>query len=421
MLIKTSVFLLSVYAYTASTASCGNHGAARCLQANGLSQTYVKCEYGVEVEYECESGNLCYGSGSSGVLCIEKPLASKRQTASTSSFGGYERNIIQLIEGINGNSNSLNSWLISARSAMFTNKNAISDVAEAMNKVLSIKFTTIGNGINDLKDLRTTAAGQTKIINNAKKFMVAAIPNKNDFGYFMNDISNIAATSDISRQGLSSMITNLYKTGDNPITAAGQNSVIAALNNLRAISTIYHPKTFGAIFRGGLLPATIGPQLYKGTNGDSNSTDAMIASMLSQLEGRTSGMAGFYAASVVVCNNIAGNVNPGIIKSILDKFKSKNNSGVGLADTINGVANVIGSIGTRYNSQFNQIVATYSTNSGILCPGCGAPPDCGCDNDNFNALVLAILLLVASGLFATPTTSCCYTSSNLFASRSLVA
>ncbi|OMJ22165.1 hypothetical protein AYI69_g5501 [Smittium culicis] len=421
MLIKTSLFLLSVNAYTVFSASCGNHGAARCLQANGISQNYVKCEYGVEVEYECESGNLCYGSGTSGVMCIEKPLASKRQSESTSTFGGYESSIIQLIEGFNGNVNSLNAWLISARSAMFIDKNAIYNVAVAMNKGMSIKSTSIGNGINNLKNLRTTPEGQTTIINNARKFMTAAIANKNDIGYFMSDVSNNAAISDLSRQGLSSMITNLYATGKNPITAAGQNSVINALNNLRAITTIYQPRTFGSIFRGGLLPATVGPQLYKGANGDYNSTDAMVTSMLSQLKGRTSGMSGFYAASVVVSNNVARNINPNIIATILNRYRSKNTSGVGLADTINGIANVFSNINTRYNSQVTQIVRAYSSDSDVLCPGCETPPDCGCTDDNFNALVLAILLLVASGLIGAPTTSCCYSSSNLFASRSLVA
>ncbi|OMJ29047.1 hypothetical protein AYI69_g1461 [Smittium culicis] len=421
MLIKTVSILVVALAYNTSAASCGNHGATRCLSANGLGSTFVKCEYGVEVEYECEGSNLCYGSGTSGVMCIAKPQASKRQTSSSSTFGGYEGSINQLIDGVNGNTNSFNSWLKSARAAMFTNKNAISNVATAMNKGIIAKSSNIGSGINNLKNLRTTAAGQNTIITNARKFMVAATANKNDFGYFMSDISNNAANSVVNRQGLASMLTNTYSAGKNPITAAGQNSVVSALNNLRAITSIYQPKTFGAIFKGGLLPATIGPQLYRGTNGDVNATDAMFTSMFSQLKGRTSGLAGFYTAAAVTSNNVAANVNSGVISKVLGKYRSSRPTGVGLADTINGVANVFANVGTRYNTQVSQIVNRYSADSEVICPGCGAPPDCNCNDEDFNALMLSILLLLSAGLIGTPSTSCCYSSKNLFAARSLVA
>ncbi|OMJ13447.1 hypothetical protein AYI70_g8492 [Smittium culicis] len=421
MFIKTVSILVVALAYNTSAASCGNHGATRCLSANGLGSAFVKCEYGVEVEYECEGSTLCYGSGTSGIMCIAKPQASKRQTTSSSTFGGYEGSINQLIDGVNGNTNSLNSWLKNARASMFTDKNAISNVAAAMNKGIIAKSANIGNGINNLKNLRTTAAGQTTIINNAKKFMVAATANKNDFGYFMNDISNNAANSVANRQGLSSMLTNTYASGKNPITAAGQNSVVSALNNLRAITSIYTPRTFGAIFKGGLLPATIGPQLYRGTNGDVNATDAMFTSLLSQLKGRTSGLAGFYTAAAVTSNKVAANVNPGVISKVLGKYRSSNPSGVGLADTINGVANVFANVGTKYNAQVSQIVNQYTRDAEVICPGCGAPPECNCNDEDFNALLLSILLLLSAGLIGTPSTSCCYTSKNLFAARSLVA
>ncbi|OMJ20941.1 hypothetical protein AYI69_g6027 [Smittium culicis] len=421
MLIKLSSVLIFVSAYNASAASCGNHGATRCLSANGISASFVKCEYGVEVQYECDGRNLCYGSGTSGVMCIEKPLASKRQTISSSTFGGYESSMNQLIDGINGNTNSLNMWLKSARTAMFTDRNAIANVATAMNRGISAKASSIGNGINSVNNLRNTASGQNTIIANARKFMVAASANKNDFGYFMSDLSNNAATSVSNRQGLSSMVTNTYSTGRNPLSSSAQTSIVSALNNLRAITTIYHPSTFGAIFRGDMLPSKLGPQIYRGTNGDANATDAMVASMMTQLKGRTSGLAGFYTAAAVVSKNVASNANANIIQTIVNKYKSGRPSGVSMADSINGIANVFANVGTRYNTQINSIVTQYTRDSGVICEGCGAPPDCGCNNNNFNALVIAILLLIISGMITTPSSSCCYSSSNLFATRSLIA
>ncbi|OMJ20306.1 hypothetical protein AYI70_g4194 [Smittium culicis] len=421
MLIKLSSVLLFVSAYSTSAASCGNHGATRCLNANGVSASFVKCEYGVEVQYECEGRNLCYGSGTSGVMCIEKPLASKRQTTSSSTFGGYESSMNLLIDGINGNTNSLNTWLKNARSAMFTDRNSISNVATAMNRGIAAKATLIGNGINGVNNLRKTASGQNAIIASAKKFMIAASSNKNDFGYFMSELSNNAANSVTNRQGLSSMVTKTYSTGNNPLSSSAQSSVVSALNNLRAITTIYHPSTFGAIFRGSMLPSTLGPQIYRGTNGDANATDAMVASMMTQLKGRTSGMAGFYTAAAVVSNNVAANANANIIQTIVNKYKSGRPTGVGLADSINGIANVFANVGTKYNTQINSIVNQYSRDSGVICEGCGAPPDCGCNDNNFNALVIAILLLIISGMITTPSSSCCYSSKNLFATRSLIA
>ncbi|OLY80319.1 hypothetical protein AYI68_g5587 [Smittium mucronatum] len=420
MFIKSFSLLVAIFSYTASAGSCGNHGAARCVSANGVSSSFVKCEYGNEVTYNCADDRMCYGSGVSGVMCIKKSLASKRQTTSSSTFGGYEANMNQLIDGMNGNVNSLNTWLNSARQSMFTNKNSIPNMAAAMNKGIKAKSSTIGSGINNALNMRTTTAGRTTIIQNARKFMGAANSNQNDIGYFFSDLTNNAALYPTARTGIAQMMTNTYSTSKNPVTASGQNNVVSALTNLQAATLIYQPTTFGAIFRNGLTPSQLGPQLYRSTNGDANSTDALLVSAMKQVQGRTSGLAGYFAAAARTSNSVAANVSPAIITNVLNRYRTVKPTGVGLADTINGVANAFVKIGTKYNTQVSNIVNTYSADDTVLCPGCGAPPDCGCNDSNFNGLLLSVLLLLIASLTTSPSSGCCYSSSSVFTTRALM-
>ncbi|OLY82991.1 hypothetical protein AYI68_g2880 [Smittium mucronatum] len=420
MFIKFISALIAIFAYSTSAGSCGNHGAARCVSANGSSPSFVKCEYGNEVTYNCADDRMCYGSGVSGVMCIKKSFASKRQTTSSSTFGGYESNINQLIDGINGNVNSLNSWINSARQSMFTNKNSIPSMAAAMNRGINTKSSAIGSGINGALNMRTTTAGRASIIQKARKFMGAANTNQNDIGYFFSDLTNNAALNPTARIGVAQMMTNTYSTSKNQVTAAGQNSVVSALTNLQAATLIYHPSTFGSIFRNGLTPSQLGPQLYRATNGDSNSTDAMLVSAMKQVQGRTSGLAGFYAAAARTSNTVSANVSPAIINNVLNRYRTVRPSNVGIADTINGIANAFVKIGKKYNAQVSNIISAYSSNGNVICPGCGPPPDCGCTDSNFIALLIAIIILLITTLIITPSTGCCYSSSSIFTTRALM-
>ncbi|OLY80573.1 hypothetical protein AYI68_g5329 [Smittium mucronatum] len=420
MFIKSASAIIAIFAYSTSAGSCGNHGAARCVSANGSSSSFVKCEYGNEVTYNCADDRMCYGSGVSGVMCIKKNLASKRQTTSSSTFSGYEANMNQLIDGMNGDVNSLNTWLNSARQSMFTNKNTIPNIAIAMNKGINAKSSAIGNSINNALDMRTTTAGRTAIIKNAKKFMGAANSNQNDIGYFLSDLTNNAALNPNARVGLAQMMTNTYATSRKAITPAGQNNVISALTNLQAATLIYQPSTFGSIFRNGLTPSQLGPQIYRASNGDANGTDAMLVSAMKQVKGRTSGLAGFYAAAARPSNKVASNVSPAIINNVLNRYRTVRPSNVGIADTINGIANAFVKIGTKYNSQVDAIVRNYSDDEDVICPHCDPPSDCGCTDSNYNGLLLSVLLLLIASLTTSPSSGCCYSPKSVFTTRALM-
>ncbi|PVU99002.1 hypothetical protein BB560_005569 [Smittium megazygosporum] len=347
MKLKSILVVASVLAGS-NAITCDNEGLERCAAPSGSGDKIIRCENGREVLSFCTENKKCYGNGSTGVMCID-PEAAKpidKRAIWSSPFGGYTTQLNNLLRGVHGDASSLNTFISSARSAMFTNKNSVVDVSN-----------TFGNGFQkDAANIKRNSGG---------------LFDSFRFSYLIADFGNNVNINPNARASLSRSITS----GGGIVASASPSNMLKyadtyrALTNMARASNTYYPNTLGLVLNGNLSPSTLATYLSSANAGNANGTAFLLRSVFQRVGKAQPYVPAFSHASGKLSRSISSYANTGIVRGVMNRYKPATLSRSNNINFFNGIANGIFKTGGSYKRDFSALTNLYGHTVDSIC-GC---------------------------------------------------
>ncbi|PVU89503.1 hypothetical protein BB561_005313 [Smittium simulii] len=402
MMIKYSFFILAALFADATATECSNQGLERCQAPSGTSVKIIRCEQRKEIVTECTNGGLCYGNGRSGIICIlpsEIKLLAKRADTST-PFGQYSGGISNLLKGMSGDSASLRNFLTQSRTAMLSDKNAVTDFSKAMSSGLSESRSNLASNSKDLSKLLSTTESTTDAIKKARLFTGAITNNLAPFSYAIYDLGTTVSTNEEARLGLSRAMTSAASTviAANPDEKLSYSQTNSALNNLALSLSVFYPRTLGGVLKGDLSPRNLATYISAASSGNVNGTANLMSSLFNTIAPGHDYMPAFSYASGRLGRSIAITANPTVVNRVTKRYQSKESTNNPYSNFINSAANAVATTRGKYEGDFLAAFNNYNSN---------VEPDCGCKDTSLYSQLNFYLTMLTLISLAAPSGACC--------------
>ncbi|PVV03789.1 hypothetical protein BB560_001724 [Smittium megazygosporum] len=347
-------------------------------------------------------------------MCIDAVAFKKRQANPGSVFGGYEPLINNFNNGMFGDASSFGNFVNTMRSIMFTDKNALGDVAGSIGAGVKTSASAIASNAVDIGDLFSSTTGISNVISGAKNFQRSLNQNKAGYANLVADTATNSKSNPSNLNGVSGLVTNTYTaaaSGVSDSTSIASNEATRALNNMNLAFNMYYPNTLGKLFQGNLDPSIAGKSFAASSAGDNNATSSLFRSLVEKTNDGQQFISPFTAAGVQLTDSISAYASVDRVSNVLTKYRSINPSTSNTVNVMNGVANAAISSRGAYRGAIDNSMIAYTTDT--------AGSGCGCGNSDSFSGFLAILATLSISQLLVPSGGCCHPNSAAVFARSL--